>query len=187
VLTFKLQNKTPKLTYGCLEPTMLTQMAKYLETVYVSAGKVPQTASSTDEPSPDLADYLNGESKWQKFQLWADNRENNSDMTGRTRCQIRSINCSWRNFSRPETAGGAHYNPKEPARQGRPNVDYLRPIIADADTGHGGLTAVMKLTKLFIERVLPVFTSRTKLQELRNADIWLAKSWCLLVNTSTDW
>jgi isocitrate lyase len=33
-----------------------------------------------------------------------------------------------------------------------PNIDYLRPIIADADTGHGGLTAVMKLTKLFIER-----------------------------------
>lgn len=31
-------------------------------------------------------------------------------------------------------------------------IDYLRPIIADADTGHGGLTAVMKLTKLFIER-----------------------------------
>lgn len=32
------------------------------------------------------------------------------------------------------------------------NVDYLRPIVADADTGHGGLTAVMKLTKLFIEK-----------------------------------
>lgn len=32
------------------------------------------------------------------------------------------------------------------------NIDYLRPIIADADTGHGGLTAVMKLTKLFIEQ-----------------------------------
>ncbi|KAG8420896.1 isocitrate lyase 1, variant 2 [Metarhizium acridum] len=32
------------------------------------------------------------------------------------------------------------------------NVDYLRPIIADADTGHGGLTAVMKLTKLFVEK-----------------------------------
>lgn len=28
----------------------------------------------------------------------------------------------------------------------------LRPIIADADTGHGGLTAVMKLTKLFVEK-----------------------------------
>lgn len=32
------------------------------------------------------------------------------------------------------------------------NYDYLRPIIADADTGHGGLTAIMKLTKLFVEK-----------------------------------
>lgn len=31
-------------------------------------------------------------------------------------------------------------------------IDYLRPIIADADTGHGGLTAIMKLTKLFVEK-----------------------------------
>ena len=30
-------------------------------------------------------------------------------------------------------------------------VDYLRPIVADGDTGHGGITAVMKLTKLLIE------------------------------------
>ncbi len=29
--------------------------------------------------------------------------------------------------------------------------DVFKPIIADADTGHGGITAVMKLTKLFIE------------------------------------
>ncbi len=33
-----------------------------------------------------------------------------------------------------------------------PFIDYLRPIVADADTGHGGLTAVMKLTKLFVEK-----------------------------------
>lgn len=33
-----------------------------------------------------------------------------------------------------------------------PNIDYMRPIVADADTGHGGLTAVMKLAKLFIEK-----------------------------------
>merc|ERR1711968_28266 len=33
-----------------------------------------------------------------------------------------------------------------------PAVDYLNPIIADADTGHGGLTATMKLCKMFIER-----------------------------------
>lgn len=37
-------------------------------------------------------------------------------------------------------------------RANSPYIDFLRPIIADADTGHGGLTAVMKLTKLFIER-----------------------------------
>ena len=27
----------------------------------------------------------------------------------------------------------------------------MNPIIADADTGHGGLTATMKLAKMFIE------------------------------------
>lgn len=42
-------------------------------------------------------------------------------------------------------------------RTGRSNLILyfyvdLRPIIADADTGHGGLTAVMKLTKLFVEK-----------------------------------
>jgi isocitrate lyase len=36
-------------------------------------------------------------------------------------------------------------------RAANPPVDYLRPIVADGDTGHGGLTAVMKLTKMFIE------------------------------------
>merc|ERR1711869_190921 len=30
-------------------------------------------------------------------------------------------------------------------------VDFMNPIIADADTGHGGLTATMKLTKMFVE------------------------------------
>jgi len=40
-------------------------------------------------------------------------------------------------------------SPDERAKS--PPVDYLNPIIADADTGHGGLTATMKLTKMFIE------------------------------------
>ena len=30
--------------------------------------------------------------------------------------------------------------------------DMMAPIIADGDTGHGGLTAVMRLTKMFVER-----------------------------------
>lgn len=36
---------------------MVSQMAKYLETIYVSGWQSSSTASSTDEPSPDLADY----------------------------------------------------------------------------------------------------------------------------------
>lgn len=36
---------------------MLTQMVKHLETIYVSGWQSSSTASSTDEPSPDLADY----------------------------------------------------------------------------------------------------------------------------------
>jgi isocitrate lyase len=36
---------------------MVTQMAKYLDTVYVSGWQASSTASSTDEPGPDLADY----------------------------------------------------------------------------------------------------------------------------------
>merc|ERR1712032_1011604 len=31
-------------------------------------------------------------------------------------------------------------------------INFINPIIADADTGHGGLTATMKLAKMFIER-----------------------------------
>jgi len=33
-----------------------------------------------------------------------------------------------------------------------PYTDFLRPIVADADSGHGGITAIMKLTKMFVER-----------------------------------
>ena len=37
------------------------------------------------------------------------------------------------------------------SRQPGIKLDYLKPIIADGDTGHGGLSAVMKLTKLMID------------------------------------
>lgn len=30
-------------------------------------------------------------------------------------------------------------------------VDYLVPIIADADAGFGGITTVMKLVKMFVD------------------------------------
>ena len=33
----------------------------------------------------------------------------------------------------------------------KPKVDYLAPMLADADAGFGGLTSTMKLIRLFIE------------------------------------
>lgn len=57
ILEGRFAAKEASITYGCLDPVMVTQMAKYLETVYVSGWQCSSTASSTHEPSPDLADY----------------------------------------------------------------------------------------------------------------------------------
>lgn len=124
----RFANKQASPTYGCLDPTMLTQMAPYQETVYVSGWQTSSTASSSDEPSPDLADYpMDSVPKKVNHlfmaQLFHDRKQREERLT----------------------------TPKE-NRSKCPNIDYLRPIIGDADTGHGGLTAVMKLTKLFVER-----------------------------------
>ncbi|OQE24270.1 hypothetical protein PENSTE_c007G06188 [Penicillium steckii] len=122
------QTKQASFTYGCLEPTMITQMCQFLDTIYVSGWQSSSTASSTDEPSPDLADYPMDTvprkvNQLFMAQLFHDRKQREERIT----------------------------TPKD-QRSKVANVDYLRPIIADADTGHGGLTAVMKLTKLFVER-----------------------------------
>jgi hypothetical protein len=57
ILESRFANKEVSATYGCLDPVMVTQMAKYLDTVYVSGWQCSSTASSSHEPSPDLADY----------------------------------------------------------------------------------------------------------------------------------
>ncbi|OCK87744.1 isocitrate lyase [Cenococcum geophilum 1.58] len=124
----RFKNKEASFTYGCLDPVMVTQMAKYLDTVYVSGWQCSSTASSTDEPGPDLADYpmTTVPNKVQHLfmaQLFHDRKQREERLT----------------------------TPKA-NRTSVVNTDFLRPIVADADTGHGGLTAIMKLTKLFIEK-----------------------------------
>lgn len=124
----RFQDKDASFTYGCIEPTAVTQMAKYLDTVYVSGWQSSSTASASDEPGPDLADYPyttvpNKVNQLWMAQLFHDRKQRQERLT----------------------------TPKEKRGQVS-SIDYLRPIIADADTGHGGLTAVMKLTKLFIEK-----------------------------------
>lgn len=46
--------------------------------------------------------------------------------------------------------------PKE-EREGLENLDFLMPIVADADMGFGGLTHTMKLTRAFVESGVAMF------------------------------
>jgi len=115
-------------TYGALDPVQVTQMAKYLETVYVSGWQSSSTASSTNEPGPDLADYPSNTVPNKVEHLF----------------QAQLFHDRKQRFTRLELS------PQKLAST--PYVDYLRPLIADADTGHGGLTAVMKLAKMFVEK-----------------------------------
>ncbi|KAF9527587.1 isocitrate lyase icl [Crepidotus variabilis] len=122
------KNGTPSHTYGALDPVQVTQMAKYLETVYVSGWQSSSTASSTNEPGPDLADYPS-------------NTVPN---------KVEHLFMAQLFHDRKQREARSRMSDAELSSTGV--VDYLRPIVADADTGHGGLTAVMKLTKMFVEK-----------------------------------
>ncbi|KAK9493011.1 isocitrate lyase [Lipomyces doorenjongii] len=122
------KNRTVSFTFGALDPVHVTQMAKYLDTIYVSGWQSSSTASTSNEPSPDLADYPMDtvpnkvEHLW-FAQLFHDRKQREERLS------------------------------KSPAERAKLNyTDFLRPLIADADTGHGGITAILKLTKMFIER-----------------------------------
>lgn len=45
------------MTYGALDPVQVVNLSKYLKTVYVSGWQCSATASTTNEPGPDFADY----------------------------------------------------------------------------------------------------------------------------------
>ncbi|CAK7895296.1 isocitrate lyase [[Candida] anglica] len=122
------KNKTASFTFGALDPIHVSQMAKYLDSIYVSGWQCSSTASTSNEPSPDLADYPMDTVPNKVEHLWFaqlfHDRKQREDRLGMTKEQ----------------------------RAKTPYIDFLRPIIADADTGHGGITAIIKLTKLFVER-----------------------------------
>ncbi|CAF1931451.1 unnamed protein product [Brassica napus] len=103
-------------------------MAKHLDTIYVSGWQCSSTHTSTNEPGPDLADYPydtvpNKVEHLFFAQQYHDRKQREARMS----------------MSREERAK-------------TPFVDYLKPIIADGDTGFGGTTATVKLCKLFVER-----------------------------------
>ena len=122
------QDQTASHTFGCLDPIQVTQMAPHLSTVYVSGWQSSSTAATSNEPGPDVADYPmdtvpNKVDQLFRAQLFHDRKQ----LEARRRMTVEE-------------------------REETPSIDYLRPIIADADTGHGGMTAVMKLVKMFIEK-----------------------------------
>ncbi|KAG2218046.1 hypothetical protein INT45_011927 [Circinella minor] len=116
-------------TFGALDPVQITQMASAgIETVYVSGWQCSSTASTSNEPGPDLADYP------------MDTVPN----------KVEHLFFAQLFHDRKQREARLAMTPEE--RKKTPYVDYLRPIIADADTGHGGVTATMKLAKMFVER-----------------------------------
>ena len=127
ILKKNKKNKTTSATFGSLDPIQVIQMAKYVNTIYVSGWQCASTASTSNEPGPDLADYPmntvpNKVDQLFKAQQFHDKKQRLE----------RSL-----------------MNDDELKKNNE--VDFMVPIIADADTGHGGVTAVMKLTKMFIE------------------------------------
>ena len=117
----------PIHTMGAIDPVQMTQQAPHQEVLYISGWACSSVLTSTNEVSPDFGDYPyntvpNQVQRMSKAQSMHDRKQ-------------------W--FLRTKMS------PEERAKT--PYTDYLRPIIADGDTGHGGLTAVMKLAKLFAE------------------------------------
>ncbi|KAJ8609048.1 hypothetical protein MRB53_039317 [Persea americana] len=122
------KNKTSSRTFGALDPIHVAQMAKHVDSVYVSGWQCSSTASTSNEPGPDIADYPmdtvpNKVEHLFLAQLFHD-RKQREDRFSKSESERAKLNY----------------------------IDFLRPIIADGDTGHGGLTAVMKLTKMMVER-----------------------------------
>eukprot|EP00931_Biecheleriopsis_adriatica_P021809 TRINITY_DN1415_c0_g1_i4.p1 TRINITY_DN1415_c0_g1~~TRINITY_DN1415_c0_g1_i4.p1 ORF type:complete len:570 (-),score=161.85 TRINITY_DN1415_c0_g1_i4:60-1694(-) len=114
-------------TFGALDTVQVVQMAKYLTSVYVSGWQCSSTASTSNEPGPDVADYP------------YDTVPNKVDQLFRAQLF----------HDRKQFEERRRMSPEDRAKT--PTVDYLNPIIADADTGHGGITATMKLAKMFVE------------------------------------
>ncbi|MQM18933.1 hypothetical protein Taro_051935 [Colocasia esculenta] len=119
---------TASRTFGALDPVQVAMMAKHLDTVYVSGWQCSSTHTTTNEPGPDLADYP------------YDTVPN----------KVEHLFFAQQFHDRKQREARMSMSRQERART--PYVDYLKPIIADGDTGFGGATATVKLCKLFVER-----------------------------------
>ncbi|PQE23378.1 isocitrate lyase protein [Rutstroemia sp. NJR-2017a WRK4] len=120
-------NGQPIHTMGAIDPVQMTQQAANQEVLYISGWACSSVLTTTNEVSPDFGDYPYNTVPNQVQRL-----AKAQSMHDRKQWDAR------RKMSKEERAK-------------TPYTDYLRPIIADGDTGHGGLSAVLKLAKLFAE------------------------------------
>ncbi|PTB62689.1 methylisocitrate lyase [Trichoderma citrinoviride] len=117
----------PLHTMGAIDPVQMTQQAPHQEVLYISGWACSSVLTTTNEVSPDFGDYPY-------------NTVPN---------QVQRLAKAQSMHDRKQWDTRRKMTPEERAKT--PYIDYLRPIIADGDTGHGGLSAVLKLAKLFAE------------------------------------
>lgn len=127
LLEDKFEKKLPLHTLGVIDPVQMSQLArsKELEVMYLSGWACSSTlVGTTNEVSPDFGDYPY-------------NTVPN---------QVERI------FKAQQMHDRKFFLEKVEGLTNDSTTDYLKPIIADADMGHGGNTTVMKLAKLFAEK-----------------------------------
>ncbi|GAB1206664.1 hypothetical protein APSETT445_005358 [Aspergillus pseudonomiae] len=117
----------PVHTMGAIDPVQMTQQAPNQEVLYISGWACSSLLTTTHEVSPDMGDYPY-------------NTVPN---------QVQRLFKAQQLHDRKNWDARRKLTPEE--RKSTPYVDFMRPIIADGDTGHGGLSAVLKLAKLFAE------------------------------------
>ncbi|EKG18050.1 Isocitrate lyase/phosphorylmutase [Macrophomina phaseolina MS6] len=117
----------PVHTMGAIDPVQMTQQAANQEVLYISGWACSSLLTTTNEVSADFGDYPYNTVPNQVQRLF--------------KAQQLHDRKNWDNRRK--------LSKEERART--PYLDYMRPIIADGDTGHGGLSAVIKLAKLFAE------------------------------------
>merc|ERR1719192_2928205 len=97
-------------TFGALDPVQVIEMAPYVETIYISGWQSSSTAATNNMAGPDVADYPydtvpNKCDQLVRAQLFHDSKQQEERMR---------MDETWR---------------KE-----NPPIDFMNPIIADADT-----------------------------------------------------
>lgn len=123
-LTRAAEAGKPLHTMGAIDPIQMTQMAPHLEVLYVSGWASSSVLTTgNNEVGPDLGDYPYTTVPNQVQRLRKAQELHDRKMWDERR--VGGKDAVW--------------------------VDYLRPIIADGDTGHGGISSVMKLAKVFGE------------------------------------